>query len=99
MKIQWPTHKDTNKSLYDDEVMSVLEALSLEKAGTEKYDQLLDQLNKLMDARAKLGHRGPDANTWLTVGGTFLLGIIMLKFEKTEVITSKVFGFLGHMKA
>ena len=52
-----------------------------------------------MDAKSKQVRKGPDPNTILTVAGTVLLGVLMLNYEKADVITSKVLGLLGKIRA
>lgn len=98
-KFKFPEKKDTNESMYEGEVMSLLEALSVTTSGTDEYDKLLDELNSLMDAKSKQVRKGPDPNTILTVAGTVLLGVLMLNYEKADVITSKVLGLLGKIRA
>ena len=38
-KFKFPEKKDTNESMYEGEVMSLLEALSVTPSGTDEYDK------------------------------------------------------------
>ena len=70
-----------------------------EKKDTNESMYEGEELNSLMDAKSKQVRKGPDPNTILTVAGTVLLGVLMLNYEKADVITSKVLGLLGKIRA
>lgn len=60
------------------------------EAHTEEYQKAVDQLVKLNG----LKNQGLSPDTLATVAGNFMIGLAVLNYEHTGVITSKVWSFL-----
>lgn len=77
----------------DDAIRSCYSDLMDHKADTEAHQKILNQLTELYALKQKR----VDPNVVLTVLGNLLVGMTVLKYEQTGVITTKVWQFLGKM--
>lgn len=77
----------------DDAIKSCYSDLMDVKAGTEEHQKIVDQLTALYALKQKR----VDPNAVLTVIGNLAIGLTVLKYEQTGVITTKVMQFLGKM--
>ena len=62
--------------------------------GTDEYTTMAEELKKLYKAKSYTSNRLIDPNTLLTVGANILGIVLIMSFEKTNVITSKAFGWI-----
>ena len=77
----------------DDAIKSCYSDLMDHKADTEEHQKIVDQLTNLY----ALQQKRVDPNVVLTVLGNLAIGLTVLKYEQTGVITTKVMQFLGKM--
>lgn len=74
-------------------IASVYADLAGFTAETEEHQKALSQLSELYALHPKR----IDPNTVLVVLGNFAIGLTVLKYEQTGVITTKLWQFLGKM--
>lgn len=72
-------------------IADVYKTLETHKPYDAEYKTAVDQLGKLND----LKNKGIDPNTLVTVAGNLLIAVVVIRFEQTGVITTKLFGFLS----
>jgi hypothetical protein len=59
-------------------------------ADEEEYQKAIDQLVKLQAMRKKQ----LDPNTVVIIGTNLLIAVLVLRFERTDIVSTKLFGFL-----
>lgn len=74
----------------DEAIAEVLSDMKGWTSDEDQYQKSVDQLTKLY----ALKQRGVDPNTLLTVAGNIFIGMAVLRFESTGVVTSKIWSFL-----
>lgn len=82
------------KSQFDAEVERILNKLEALDPKTEDYQSTVENLRVLCEARSKKPGRLIEMDTFLIVGGNILLGVMILGFERFNVITSKAFTLI-----
>jgi hypothetical protein len=87
------TKKDKRTKL-EKEIDSVLEQMSAWTPDTEEYSAMSVNLEQLYKARAqeRIHHISPD--TIAVVAGNLLGIVLILNFEKTDIIRTKALGFI-----
>lgn len=75
----------------DEAIAEVLTDLKSHTSETDEYAKSVEQLTKLYALRSKR----VDPNTLLTIAGNLLIGLAVIKYEQTGVITTKVWSFLS----
>lgn len=63
-------------------------------AGTDEYSTQSEELERLFKARSYIANRFIDPNTLLTIGANILGIILIMSYERANVITSKAFGWI-----
>lgn len=87
--------KKIKRTKLEKEIDQVLEELSYVSAGSEEYEIIVKNLAALYEVKGKEKTRNSIAPDTLAVVAGNLLGIIMiLGYEKANVITSKALGFV-----
>jgi CHASE3 domain sensor protein len=81
---------NTEDSNLDEAIASAFADLKAHSADEEGYHKTVDQLTKLY----ALKHKRVDPNTVLTVAGNIFIGLAVIKYEQTGVISSKVMSFM-----
>lgn len=93
------TEKQKSKKMFENEKVMVLEQLHRLEPDTEQYSKAVQNLNVLCkacgDSEAK---NSIDMNTILTVGGSLIGIVLILHYEKLDVVTSKALGFVNKLK-
>ena len=86
--------KNDKRTALDKEIDSVLEEMSLLKPDSKEYTAMVNNLEKLYKAKPVKGERKVPWD--VIVSGAFsILGILLItNFEKTDVVTSKAFGWI-----
>lgn len=82
---------DRNGKHLSEEIDAVIEEMAVEHADTEKYRQMADNLEKLCKAKSY------DSQSKASVVGAAasILGILLvLNYEKLDVVTSKALSFI-----
>ena len=87
------TKRDKRTNL-EKEIDSVLKEMSSLKKDSEEYADMLDNLKVLYEARGEKPKSGIGADTIAIVCGNLLGIILILTFEKIDIITSKAIGFV-----
>lgn len=75
----------------DAAIASVYKEMNAVNADDPVYAKSVEQLAKLY---ALKNEKPVDPNTVLTVIGNLAIALIVVKFERTDVITTKLFSFL-----
>ena len=88
------TKKETSKDMIENEKIAVLEEMAIEHSDTEKYTKMVENLDKLCG----LEKNRIDVNTVLTVAGSIGGILLILHYEKVDIIVSKALGFIPKMK-
>ncbi len=90
--------KDINRDFDDDITLLVYELYT--HNDPEARGQLINDIKTLVEAKRDFNSNRHDMIVKSITAGTTLLGIIiMLGFEESHVITSKVLGFIPKPKA
>lgn len=71
-------------------IASVFKDMETMNADDDDYDKMRKQLSELYALKPK----GVDPNTLLTVLGNIAIGLSVLKYEQTGVITTRIRDFL-----
>lgn len=74
----------------DEAIAEVLQDMKGNHSYEDEYQKSVEQLTKLYALKQK----GVDPNTLMTVAGNIFIGMAVLKFESTGVVTSKIWSFL-----
>lgn len=90
------TKKETSKDLIEDEKIAVLEEMASEHSDTEKYSRMVENLDVLCGLDKDSNRI--DVNTVLTIAGSLAGIVLILKYEKLDIITSKALGFIPKLK-
>ena len=93
MKIERATIKKLNEQI--DKLVTKLEELEVDDASRDDYEYrlkfLIEQRNNLLDGNKKPSYTGE-----LISGGFYITGLLLvLNYEKLEVITGKAFSMVG----
>ena len=84
--------KPENQKALDHLIDDVTEHMDACGPGTEEYEQLLKQLERLMKLKQQDKPKPISRDTMLLVGGNILGILIVVAYEHTHVVTSKAFG-------
>ena len=76
------------------QIQALLDEMRLEDKYTEKYAQMADQLVKLYSLKTNDKSKRVSADAILTVAGNLAAILLVLNYEKADVIASKAFGFI-----
>lgn len=90
------TKRETFEDLVESEKIAVLEEMTCEHSDTDKYSKMVDNLDKLCDL--KKNSNNIDVNTVISVVGSLAGILLILKYEKLDIITSKALGFVPKLK-
>ena len=87
-----------------DSLQKAIDNLYSELAGydahTEEYDAITDQIVKLKELQSKVNHNWKPSPDAVISGAVSILGIVLiLHYEKINIVTSKALGFVGKMKS
>jgi hypothetical protein len=83
-----------SQRLLDEEIERLILELKNEKPDSEPYVKIVDNLKVLCEAREKKNPLQMNADTLLAIGANVIGLVIVLNFEKANIITSKAFGML-----
>lgn len=83
------------KFTLDREIERVLKEMSSMTPGTEQYKAKLEVVNRLCEARGIKSPRALSTDMIVSVVGNLLGILLVMNFEKTGVITTKAFSFIG----
>jgi hypothetical protein len=90
--------KEKQPSKLDDAYDRALDVLAVSREGTEEYDKNLEEVIKLHRMRMEEKSDPVSKEAWLGIAAN-LLGILMiLQYEKTNVVASKAMTILPKSK-
>lgn len=78
----------------DGQIQALLDEMQLEDKCTDKYAQMADQLVKLYTLKMNDKSKRVSADAVLSVAGNLTAILLVLNYEKANVIASKAFGFI-----
>lgn len=78
----------------DEEIARLVDLLKKADPTTKEYETIVDNLKVLCEAREKKNERAISYEMLIGVGANLLGLLIVLNFEKANVITSKAFSML-----
>lgn len=78
----------------DEAIRTLLESMDQDDPGTDTYSQKVQNLDTLYKAKAVYGKRHVSADAVLTAAASIVGVVLMLGFEKSNVITTKALSFL-----
>lgn len=94
--------KNDTPSDLEDEITRVISLMSDQNPDTEEYTTMVSNLKVLVEARqldeATDAPNRLSADTMLSVGGSIVGVLLILGFEKANVITSKGLSFIPKIK-
>lgn len=71
-----------------------LEMMALANPGTEEFTAMANQLEVLYRTKSHIGGGLFDPNTILTVAANLLGIVLIMSYERVNVITSRAFSFI-----
>ena len=74
----------------DGQIDSVLESMAKEGVDSEKYPKLMSYLERLNKLKQQNKLPPVSRDTLVIVGGNFLLGLLVVMYERKDIWTSKV---------
>jgi len=83
-----------NKISIDDEIQHVLVVLSTLKPDTEEYSTAVKNLKELCEARSKKAARLIDVDTIIAAGTGVLQVLLIMGYERLNVISTKAISFV-----
>ena len=78
----------------DEAIRTLLESMDQDDPGSDTYSQKVQNLDTLYKAKAIYGKRHVSADAVLTAAASIVGVVLMLGFEKSNVITTKALSFL-----
>lgn len=78
----------------DEAIRTLLESMDQDDPGSDTYSQKVQNLDTLYKAKAVYGKRHVSADAVLTAAASIVGVVLMLGFEKSNVITTKALSFL-----
>lgn len=82
------------KYTIDREIERLLKEIEKLPVGSEEYLKAADTLKVMREARGVRSHSDIDINTVIAVAANIIGLLVVLNYEKTNVITTKAFGML-----
>lgn len=86
--------KHENRDALEKEIHSALDKMSTMDVSSKEYSDSVDNLNKLLEAKEKGKSKSLSPDTLAVIAGNLLGIILILNFEKLDVVTSKALGFV-----
>jgi hypothetical protein len=79
------------KTPIDTEIERCIEAMSQMQVGTTEYSAAANQLKVLYEARGVKNPSSLSTDTMVSVGANIMSIVLVLYFERFEIVTSKAF--------
>lgn len=88
--------KNLNQQKLEEAILNVTESLLLEVPGTDEYEILTEQLASLYEIQNNFmkSKDGFSMDTLLTVGGNLAGILVIVNYERLNVVTSKALQLL-----
>lgn len=86
--------KHESRDALEKEIHSALNKMSKMDVSSKEYSDSVDNLNKLLEAKEKGKSKSLSPDTLAVIAGNLLGIILILNFEKLDVVTSKALGFV-----
>jgi len=90
--------KDKNIAGLETVIGLVTEALHEATPGTDEYNKILDQLDRLNKIASTRKSEPVSKNALIAVGGNLVGIVAILQHERLHVISSKAVAFVGKFK-
>lgn len=84
--------KQENQEALDSLITRVVEDMEMYGPGSEEYNTLLSQYERLVRLKAENKPQRISRDTMLIVGGNIVGILIVVIYEHSHVVTSKAFG-------
>lgn len=78
----------------DKKIVSILEKMETMEPYTEEYKKCAEALAELIETQQKKGHRRVSPDTLATILANSAWILLILKYEESDSILSKAFGFV-----
>lgn len=82
------------RNVIDEEIERLVNFMRDVDPGTDGYGTMAANLVKLTQARMEKARDGLDLNVVVSVAGSLIGTIMVLKFEKFDILTTKAVGWL-----
>lgn len=82
------------KTKLEKVVESILDDMSKYEANSDEYNDMANNLEKLLKAKSYEKQKGISPDTMAIVIGNLIGIVLILKHEKVDIITSKALGFV-----
>lgn len=89
---------DKDPSPIDAAIAQVVDDMLLTPTGTKEYTELTEQLERLYKSKGHVSDRSISPDTLLMVGANLLGIILILTYERANVVTSKALSFILRLK-
>lgn len=92
-------NNQSQNAALDEAISDLLEELKSMEGSNPDYSATSEELIKLMKLKKEITPSWrPSPDALIGLAGTLITTILVLRFEKFDVITSKAFGFIKLMK-
>jgi hypothetical protein len=98
MVMQLPFNLGDRHESLDNEIDRVLTEMNSATPGTQEYTNLMTHLERLNNVKQKNKLPRVSRDTWVQAGVSLFLGLAMLNFERTGVLTSKMKDYVPGFK-
>lgn len=96
--MQLPFNLGDRHEELDEEIARVLSEMNSVTPGTQEYANLITHLERLNNVKQKNKLPRVTRDTWVQAGVQMFLGLAMLNFERTGVLTSKMKDYVPGFK-
>lgn len=88
------TAKKDKRTLLEKEIDNILKTMLTMDAGSEEYTVMAENLERLYKLKAVDSTNKVSADTMALIAGNLLGLVLIMSFEKTNIITTKALGFV-----
>lgn len=86
--------KVPHDDMLNERIATVLEELTKHEPTSQEYATTMERLDKLYELRQLNAPKPIDPNTLLLIGGNLAVVLVIVGFERANVITSKALSFV-----
>ena len=74
----------------DEQIDAIFSKMNDTEVDSEEYSELINHLERLEALKLQKKQKRASRDTWLVVGGNFMIAVLVVVFEKEHVWTSRV---------
>lgn len=85
---------DEVKTPLDEQIEAVLDEMKTKGVDSEEYPTLMTYLERLNKLKRQEKRQPASFDTWIIVGGNFLIALTIVAFEQKHVMSSKALNLI-----